>query len=98
MGGEEEDLSRGELTVLTVHFVQKETGEGRSRGDRDLTPLSLSLSLSFSFSPALSHTFLRSRKSPLRKRCSPLTKIEEVNHFSLALEFWEKKIMQRGKG
>ena len=46
MGGEEEDLSRGELTVLTVHFVQKETGEGRSRGDRDLTPLSLSLSLS----------------------------------------------------
>ena len=48
MGGEEEDLSRGELTVLTVHFVQKETGEGRSRGDRDLTPLSLSLSLSHS--------------------------------------------------
>ena len=48
MGGEEEDLSRGELTVLTVHFVQKETGGGRSRGDRDLTPLSLSLSLSHS--------------------------------------------------
>lgn len=94
MGGEE-DLSRRELTVLTVQFVQKETRGGRSRRDRgDLTSLFLSLS----FSLPLSHTFLRSRKSPLRKRCSPLTKIEEVNHFSLALEFWEKKIIQRGKG
>lgn len=47
----EEDLSRRELTVLTVHFLQKENrGGGRSRGDRDLTSLSLFLILA-SFIP-----------------------------------------------
>lgn len=49
--GEEEDLSRRELTVLTVQFVQKETRGGRSRRDRgDLTSLFLSLILA-SFIP-----------------------------------------------
>lgn len=47
MGGEE-DLSRRELTVLTVQFVQKETRGGRDRGD--LTSLFLSLILT-SFIP-----------------------------------------------